>query len=341
MLSSLDKQLIARFYNVNLEKARIGTVGGGDVNTTFLIELPQKKFILKKIHLEQYIKEYQTSIHEIIQSIHFSEAVCQAYAFTEHVVPAIKGENGVLLLIHDYGYLLYPFVDGSILENTQITNTMVSRIGRMLSAIHHTPIEYEKVFSEKKQYRYTEAGLAILNNRHLEKLRYLSRLLPWSRRLSRAIRYLIHNKDDFKQAIYTMSRDAVCHNDLKPKNVLWQDEENFWVIDWEAAADFDFKVDYLDTLIAWCMEDIDGKLTINQDKVRAFTKAYPIPKDAQSKNTFLIVLLKWYFWLYFCISKAFKEPREFRHYYYHAKQALRIIDFLIENQSLALLDKPV
>lgn len=339
MLTQADKHRIAKYYNLDLEKALFHNVAGGDVNTTFLIETSRGKFILKKIHFGQYIKEYRTSVHEVIQSIHFSESVCRAFAFTEHVVPAITGENGVLLNNQQYGYLLYPFVSGSILENTQITHAMVTKIANMLATIHNSPIVYDKIFSEKKRYRYKEAGLAILNNRHLEKLRYLGRLLPWSRRLSRAVRYLIHNREAFKDAIHSMAKDSVCHNDLKPKNVLWKDEREFWVIDWEAAADFDFKVDYLDTLISWCKEDSGSTLGIHLDKVRAFTDAYPIPKGTKDKNTLLLVLLKWYFWLYFCISRAFKKPREFRHYYYHAKQALRIIDFLIEHSDLSFLDK--
>lgn len=337
MISHLDKQRIEQYFHLNLENARIQGVCGGDVNTTFLMETTEKKFILKKIHFEQYVKEYRTNVQEVMQSIAFSESVCRAFAFLRHVTPAIEGAKGVLLNIHHYGYLLYPYVNGTTLENTQITDAMAAKMANILATVHNSIIDYDKAFSEKKQQRYREAGLALLDSPHLEKLRHVGRLFPWSRRLSRAITHLIHHKDAFKNAIHRMQNHHICHNDLKPKNVLWQDESQYWVIDWEAAADFDVRVDYLDTLIAWCLERRDGILSIQQTKIQAFILAYPVPQGTQDDEVRLLVLLKWYFWLYFCVSKAFKNPREFRHYLSHASHALGVIDLLSNASTLGFL----
>jgi thiamine kinase-like enzyme len=128
----------------------------------------------------------------------------------------------------------------------------------------------------------------------------------------------------------------VCHNDLKPKNVLWNKNKDFWIIDWEAACDFDHRADYLDTLLAWCIEEKSGVFTINPDKVIVFQDTYYIAPE-ELPHAMNIVILKWYFWFYFCLLQWMKHPMKIPHYASNAKIALGYLNLLIDKRDLGFL----
>jgi len=167
-------------------------------------------------------------------------------------------------------------------------------------------------------------------------LDWFLKYLTFFEQIKKITRFILDTQDDLEQSINALSLDSVCHNDLKPKNVLWNKNKDFWIIDWEAACDFDHRADYLDTLLAWCIEENAGAFTINPDKVIAFQGPYYMAPE-ELHHAMNIVILKWCFWFYFCLLKAMQHPRRIPHYAYHAKSALGYLNLLIGKRDLEFL----
>ena len=102
-----------------------------------------------------------------------------------------------------------------------------------------------------------------------------------------------------------MSAVGICHNDLKPKNVLWQESGEFWIIDWDAVGLFDLAADHLDTGLSWATHFADGKLEFDAQKMAAFFQEYPLHDMDKFENSLHLVTVKWCYWLVFCLRRLF------------------------------------
>ncbi|KTC88772.1 phosphotransferase [Fluoribacter dumoffii] len=334
MLNANEVKQLESNYDIQIIPQEIYSVSGGDINSTYLIKTSSGQYIVKRIALDEYVREYKTTIEDVKKSLCFSEQISKAQLAFGNAITAIEGEKGVLLETGPGVLMLYPYVEGTICEDQQISLNMVRSISRRLKTLHHATISYDHEFSSKKFAIYIDIVNQLVSHPGWNYLKLLT-IFP---RLKTVISFMRDNRELLKKSIRHISKESVCHNDLKPKNILWtKDTKDYWIIDWEAAADFDHRTDYLDTLVAWCIEKKDSGLLLNPEKVTAFQEEYYIPKEELTHAT-NITILKWYFWLYFCISKCFKKPKEFSHYLYHANYSIHYIEFLI-HQELNFLEK--
>ncbi|HRD68969.1 MAG TPA: phosphotransferase [Legionella sp.] len=335
MLNKDELQNITQNYNVNFNAQQITQLAGGDVNNTYLLQSDMGQYVIKKILLEQYVDDYQTTIDEVTQSLLFIEEITRKQQSLGNVITAIAGNSGTVLHTDGIAYILYPFFQGEILENNKITLPMIKQISQRLERLHHHKFSYDNKMSQQKFNRFINVGRSILDSPILSRLDNIKYLIP---KLKPIINFITENKASLSESIKLCTPESVCHNDLKPKNVLWASEDNFAIIDWEAAADFDHRTDYLDTLISWSNELDNNRFILIHEKIQAFQEHYFIPKN-ELNYAMDLVILKWYFWLFFCISRAKAYPGKFVHYWKQGNLALKFIEFLIKHRDLSFLNK--
>lgn len=336
MLSQNEWLSLEENYALHFTRQSIKPIAGGDVNQAYQVASGATHYLIKKINLRTYAKEYRANPEEIRCSLRFIEAVCRQYLPDGHVIPAISGHHGPIFEVNHVVYLLYPYVEGRIIENQALSLDQVGKIARQLKQIHQQTIHYDAVFSQNKYHRYVNVGLALAHHPFWGRFKTSLTRAPGLVRLKKAVRFMAEHCIEFDTSVRTMAMNPVCHNDLKPKNVLWGKDGQYWIIDWEAACDFDHQADYLDTLLAWVIEDHEGKLRINSNKVYAFQQQYFINPDGLQAAVY-VVLLKWYFWWYFCLAKLVKHPLKIPHYWHHAQLALKYINLIIDHRDLAFL----
>ncbi|KTD06866.1 phosphotransferase family protein [Legionella jamestowniensis] len=335
MITTTIIRQIEQFWDLQINQESLRNLSGGDTNKSFLANTSLGKCVIKDINIMQYIKDYQTNREELLQSLTFVENVAK----NQHgnVVCAVEGKKGVFLENKDNVFLLYPYRNGQILANEKIKTGMVSLIAAKLNEIHHTQENYDKAFAQQKGEKYYTIAEQLIMSKWwtlFSKLSQTTHLFP---RLKSIANFLVCNQVLFFQALQEASLNALCHNDLKPKNVLWTTENNdFWILDWETASEFDYKIDYLDTLIAWSAEYSNNRLFLNPNKARAFQEAYPLMREELQLSVYL-VLIKWYFWLYFCIAKSLRHPVLVFQQLALIKEAITYIECIINEKELVML----
>lgn len=338
VLSANEIIQIEKNYSLKVNSKEIIPVSGGDVNQTYQIQTSENKYIVKKIDLKKHTKKYRASEEDIKKSICFAEDICQEQKRLGNVAPAVKGNSGIFLEVQHNLLILYPFVKGQIFENEKITNDMVTLISRRLYSLHHEKIAYDITFSRKKNSYITAGGQQIATHHLWHKLQPIVKHLPFFPRFKATFQFITENQEALLHSIQSMSVESVCHNDLKPKNVLWGGDKNYWIIDWEAACDFDHRVDYLDTLLAWCIEIHDNSFTINREKIAFFQEAYYLSVD-ELHSAMNIVILKWIFWFSFNLVNCIEHPGKLSQSTAQVRLALGFINLLIENLQLGFLGK--
>jgi len=229
MLNKDELQNITQNYNVNFNAQQITQLAGGDVNNTYLLQSDMGQYVIKKILLEQYVDDYQTTIDEVTQSLLFIEEITRKQQSLGNVITAIAGNSGTVLHTDGIAYILYPFFQGEILENNKITLPMIKQISQRLERLHHHKFSYDNKMSQQKFNRFINVGRSILDSPILSRLDNIKYLIP---KLKPIINFITENKASLSESIKLCTPESVCHNDLKPKNVLWASEDNFAIIDW-------------------------------------------------------------------------------------------------------------
>ncbi|STX51011.1 putative aminoglycoside phosphotransferase [Legionella busanensis] len=329
MLTAEDIQHINHFFNLSLLN-NINKLSGGDVNESYLATDGVNQYIIKKIYESEHAKDYDIALDKIIESITFSENIAQQLLYTNHVAPAVFTQGKCVLKKGKNLFIVFPFIQGSVRENEEVSLNMVEKIAKFLAIIHRSSFSFDSQFAEEKMAIFKKIGHQIIALKFWGLIKAITQRRFFFPKLNFISTYLINNKNTLHQAMDNLKYEAICHNDLKPKNVLWQDEHNFGVIDWETTGFFDLNADYLDTLIAWCTLYNKNQIVLDLQKLKIFISTYPLKEINQLEKSMPVVLLKWYFWLAFCIKKIISNPKQWRHYQWHIYYSITLIIFLIE-----------
>jgi thiamine kinase-like enzyme len=332
MLTSEDIKQLNEFFKLTIATNTVQKISGGDVNETYLIESENKKFIVKTIHDDAYTKDYNVTLNELISSITFSEHIAQQFLGTENASSALFVKQNCVLKTPSGLFTVYPFSPGSIKENDAISLVMTQKIAEFLSLLHQTEPSFNYSFANKKIKIFKNIGQEIINLSLWSRIKQCSHKAFLFPKLNQIATHLLTSKATFLDSINQLEGTIICHNDLKPKNVLWEDERRFKIIDWETTGLFDPSADYLDTLLAWCTHYNGKEITLNQEKLQTFVSAYPLASHAELHKNLPIIFIKWYFWLAFCSKKMLENPKQWRHYYWHLCYSVNFIIFLINHE---------
>lgn len=338
MLTLEDVMQLNNFFKLNIDAAAVQKISGGDVNETYVVENSTKKYIIKKIHDHEYAKDYSVTLQQIISSITFSEHIAQQLLYTTQVSSALFAQEDCVLKAKSGLLIVYPFLSGKVKENDAISLEMIKKIAAFLSLIHHTDFSFDPSFAEEKIKVFKNIGQEIIDLSLWKKIKNISHKAYFLPKLNQIAEYVLINKETFHDAINQLTGNVICHNDLKPKNVLWADEQHLAIVDWETSGLFDLHADYLDTLLAWCTHYDGKKLVLHREKAHAFIASYPVTMREDLKRKLPLVFIKWYFWLAFCIKKMIQNPKQWKHYHWHIRYSINFIIFLINNDIFKQLE---
>lgn len=174
------------------------------------------------------------------------------------ILPA-KVIRGQKLQCVDGQYLYaFDYYDGRVLQAEDITPAHCAKIGAVLARIHALVRQREAVSADPSSplawAALTDALLASADAK--AEGCALRAAVPLLKRVTTAM----------EEANARLPRvEALCHNDMDPKNVLWQGEE-FRIIDLECLGYADPRQELLDLAVSWS----EGRET----QFKAFVSAY-------------------------------------------------------------------
>lgn len=256
---------------------------------------------------------------QIAERYRVTETIAQALQKYISAICAIKNNNDVLFIFAEHTIMLFPYVQAKILKQNKLTLHHVEKIAESLADIHLANIKIE------------DAPPAELRpvKQNCETKKSLHAIVEGKLRQAEAIITDIENKNQQAQSILANNL-VISHRDYDPKNVLWDHNHQYYIIDWEAAGLINKTKDLVATALYWSM---DNQHIVNPQYLAKFILTY------QKKSCFIDVneleagfyglLGDWLGWLEFNLSRLANSPIGSANHQLGKKEALKTIKALI------------
>ena len=230
---------------------------GGLLHRMYAIETKTGKYAVKALNPQVMIRPKAMS--DIVNG----ERIATVAAHYIPALPAKQFDGKAVLEIDGQYYMIYDWLEGSMLYGENIEPGHCEQIGKILGTLHTvdfsslnipvpTAIAEKPVDWDEYLTRGRQAGLPWIDELSLS----LDRLYNWNSRYLASMKYL-------------ESPFLIGHGDIDPKNVMWCDGKPV-IIDWESAG-------YLNPaheLIVYALYWSTLSEKVNKAKFTAFLNGY-------------------------------------------------------------------
>ena len=157
----------------------------------------------------------------------------------QQIIPPIKTTHGQpTQLVEDFTLIVYPFVEGKDGFHCNLTESQWFKLGKALRQVHEIdlpPSLQNQVRREAYSSKWREAVRSLyphLNAVPVDEV--ASKLLKFMKEKISAIQRLVERSEELAHKIRDRSPKLVlCHSDIHAGNVLLEDEQRFYIVDWD------------------------------------------------------------------------------------------------------------
>jgi len=278
---------LLQLLNLGLHKSEPAEVPGGLLHKMWRIETSQGIYAIKELS-----RDIDLAKLEIIDNYNLTEKI--ASRFIEKGIPAIcalSHNKQYLQIIDDTGYLIYPWVDAK--AKLEVSENHAIKIAKTLAKIHQIDLDIP------------ELDQPVFDIHSNDKIRAL---IGKTNDLQNNLDLLLQINDEYKAAVTVLkSQSVVSHADLDPKNVLWNENDDPILIDWEAARKINPTYEIINAALDW--SGISNKFDINifNHMLAAYRSAGGIIDDHLLNSAFYGALGNWINWLVYNIKRSLDD----------------------------------
>lgn len=241
MTYKLEFERLCEKYNLGHLTTEPEQVFGGFLHKMYQLKTDKNVYALKALNPQ--IMQRTTAMNNYI----FSEKVANiAYQNGIHAVTAIVSDGSFVHEVDGQYYMLFPWVQGSTLPAGIIDIACCNKIGEVLSNIHATDFSELMDDTQSDSFDLSKvdwndyASKGTQNN------------LEWAPLLIDNIDKIYHYDNLACSSVKkVMSNRVISHRDLDPKNVLWDENHDPILIDWEAAGTTNPTQELIDVALYW------------------------------------------------------------------------------------------
>ena len=180
------------------------------------------------------------------------------------VSSALDIDGNYLTKLDDMYYMAFDYVNGKTLKDDEITIEHCKKIGNVLAHIHL--LDYKEIGLQPNIVKYKRLydWESYINNPNFSKMSYKNLFMKNYRKYNSILK---RANERFNA---TNINQTICHSDMDPKNVMWNND-NPIIIDWECAGVANPERELLENALCW-----SGFLSNNfsEEKFTAIFKEY-------------------------------------------------------------------
>ena len=252
----------------------ISKISGGLMHKMFKVITDKGLFCIKLLNPE--VMSRKDAYDNFIRSEKISNFV------KENGIPvanALSINNQYITSINNNYYMVFNYVPGRVLQDNEITIEHCKKIGNILANIHL--LDYKKIGLEPNiiEYKRLFDWESYANNPNFNKTKYKELYLNNYKEYNSILKKA---NEKFNK---TNKTQTICHSDMDPKNVLW-DNYNPTIIDWESASLANPDRELLEDALCW-----SGFLSnnFNKDKFIAVFNEYKKYRDISNIDWYDVI----------------------------------------------------
>lgn len=269
----------------------ISKLSGGFMHKMFKVETDKEIYAIKVLNSEVM------SRNDAYNNFLISETISNLAKDNGIIVSsALLIKGNYLTKFDDKFYMVFDFINGKTLTDEEITVEHCKKIGKILSQIHS--LDYRDLGLENKRVNYKRLydWEAYISNPNFDSMSYKEEYLKNYKKYNSLLK---RANERFNESNIETS---ICHNDMDPKNVMW-DGINPIIIDWESAGLSNPFRELVEDALCW-----SGFLSnhFNEEKFTAVIAEYIKTKqfEHQRYNTICGNLVGRFGWLKYNLERS-------------------------------------
>lgn len=292
------------FQNPQLIKASENILGlvyfaqkeNGKITTIKILKTEQLEALYQLQHTDflTFINLHTKYVNEITQKIAAPKLIYMNDTY-------VQSHNQLLF------YMMH-FVPGKEQEATNISIKQKNQIAQVLACIHQSNLtDYNEEFFKLKIHFFARGWQAFIQNQGIDLIEMLALKYLNSTTLKNFLVAISHAVTS-AAIINTYCNKAVVltHSDLKPKNVIWNQEGLFSIIDWENLCMMRAEIDFVDTMTSWVVQKNTDSYVFDHTAAQNFRDNYSLPLTINELDIYLSAA-KWMFWIMSCYALENEE----------------------------------
>lgn len=295
-----NEQLQSLSQKLNLGKlvSEPERVAGGLLHRMYRIITTKGQYAVKKMNPSIKTKE------NIRKKYQYTEDM--AALFSEEGVPALlayRYQNDPIIEIGDDWFMVFDWMNGTTLSPEQIDPEHAKKIGELLFLMHCLNLSSKEKWGSSFDYFPDNHWKSLL-----EQAKSNQNLFS---KFDTFFPVLLDLNQNFHHSISELNKKLIIsHADLDPKNVIWKQNGNPIVVDWESVRPVNPTLELIACALDWSGITIGE---INNEIYKAFLDGYQ-SQDAENRvfsNDIKIacygVAGNWLAWLEFNVRRALGE----------------------------------
>jgi thiamine kinase-like enzyme len=234
---------LCQIYNIGQILTEPQNLSGGMLHEQFFLPTTKGKYALKKVNVHNW-----SLLENTILPVDSAENLAwhhQQQGLLTRV--ALKSSKNKYLerCQQGHSWMLFPWIDGKIREQTAVTPNDALRIGQLLAKIH----ESAPIMSGLKLP--TWFGFSEKHWSHLLQ-QAEAQELSWAKTAQKSGAVLHHWSTAAAASASTLQTNLIIsHRDLSPSNIIWRPDNRPVVIDWEYAGLVHPESELFNTAMTW------------------------------------------------------------------------------------------
>ena len=183
---------------------------------------------------------------KIIAKYELSETI--AYQFSQHgiqAVSAIKKDGKHLIMMDNIGYLVYPWVEGYTQGRDEVSEIHALKVAEIIAKLHRINLSVPDIANPRVDIHTNEKITKAIE-------RAVSCQCSLRQRLKESQYLVLSLNDSYQNLIPLLLEDTlVTHGDLDQLNILWDQNDQPILVDWESARKLNLTQEIVQKLLDW------------------------------------------------------------------------------------------
>lgn len=289
---------ISQYFDLGTPIQAPTRVHGGLLHIMWCLDTNKGSYAIKQLSKDINLKNAR-----VIKNYELSEQIASSFmAQNIPAVCALSQSDRHLLIIDGCGYLVYPWVNAKALDEDEINEGQALIIASLIAKMHLINLHLAGI---------GEPEFDIHDNKHITNLikQSTQMQLPFADILNSKSSIILEINESYLGSIEILKKQTVIgHGDLDPKNVLWLDNKEPLLIDWESARKLNPTYEIVNAALDWSGVTTDLKINLFHKMLKSYSESGGLIEKLTVEAAFYGVMGNWINWTVYNINRAINQP---------------------------------